>query len=83
MFLEHPIVDADSHKCENPTLLFDYIPAPHRDRLRFVRDRFGENRFQIRDRSPDGTPVDRVFLQPEGYSTGAFRPYHSFAQGDG
>jgi predicted TIM-barrel fold metal-dependent hydrolase len=74
----HPVIDADSHKCENPLVFAEYVPTPFRDRLRFFRDRYGEQRFLIRDRDPvTGDPnVDRVFLQPEGYAKGTFRPYH-------
>jgi uncharacterized protein len=71
------VVDADSHKCENPPVLYDYVPAEHRARLRFVRDRFGEQRFELRDRDPrSGELVWRTFLQPDGYAKGTFRPYH-------
>ncbi len=71
------VIDADSHKCENPPVLFDYLPAAYRDRLRFTRDRFGEQRFEIRDRDArTGEPCWRVFLQPEGFAKGTFRPYH-------
>jgi predicted TIM-barrel fold metal-dependent hydrolase len=42
-----------------------------------VRDRFGEQRFCIQDRDArSGEPRWRVFLQPEGYGKGTFRPYH-------
>jgi predicted TIM-barrel fold metal-dependent hydrolase len=71
------IVDADSHKCENPPVLFDYLAAAERERLRFVRDRYGEQRFELRDRDArTGEFVWRTFLQPEGYAKGTFRPYH-------
>ncbi|HEU4427709.1 MAG TPA: amidohydrolase family protein [Myxococcota bacterium] len=71
------VVDADSHKCENPAVWFDYLPARFRERLRFVRDRFGEQRFELRDRDArSGELVWRTFLQPEGYAKGTFRPYH-------
>lgn len=73
-----PVIDADSHKCENPLVFCDYLPAPFRDRLRFVRDRFGEQRFHIVDRDPNTGAPDfvRPFLQAEGYGKGTFRPYH-------
>ncbi len=71
------VVDADSHKCENPPVLYDYVPPEHRARLRFVRDRYGEQRFELADRDPrSGERVWRTFLQPEGYAKGTFRPYH-------
>jgi predicted TIM-barrel fold metal-dependent hydrolase len=71
------VVDADSHKCENPAVFADYLPQEARARLRFVRDRYGEQRFELRDRDPrSGAFVWRTFLQPEGYAKGTFRPYH-------
>jgi predicted TIM-barrel fold metal-dependent hydrolase len=71
------VVDADSHKCENPAVLADYLAPAYRARLRFVRDRFGEQRFELRDRdAQSGESVWRTFLQPEGYAKGTFRPYH-------
>ncbi len=78
MFLGHPVIDADSHKCENPAVFFDYIPQPYRARFSLVRDRYGEQRFRILDRNPQTGRADfaRVFLQPEGYGKGTFRPYH-------
>jgi hypothetical protein len=30
MLLGHPVIDADSHKCENPVVFFDFIPQPWR-----------------------------------------------------
>ena len=70
------VIDADSHKCENPPVLADYVPAAFRDRIRFVRDRYGEQRFELHDRGARGERVWRTFLQPEGYAKGTFRPYH-------
>jgi predicted TIM-barrel fold metal-dependent hydrolase len=71
------VIDADSHKCENPPVLADYVPAAFRERLRFVRDRYGEQRFELHDRNPhSGARLWRTFLQPEGYAKGTFRPYH-------
>jgi len=74
----HPVVDADSHKCENPAVFFDYIPREHRHRLSLVRDRYGEQRFRILDVDPrTGRPeLPRVFLQVEGLGKGTYRPYH-------
>jgi len=74
-----PIIDADSHKCENPLLFRDFLPAADRDRIQFRRDRYGEQRFCIVDRNPETGRKDfsRVFLQPEGYGKGTFRPYHA------
>jgi len=72
-----PVIDADSHKCENPVVFADYIDRPYRDRLSFVRDKYGEQRFQIDDWWPaKRTRLRRTFLQPEGYGKGTFRPYH-------
>jgi predicted TIM-barrel fold metal-dependent hydrolase len=71
------VIDADSHKCENPAVLLDYIPRAQRRRIRFVRDRYGEQRFCLLDRDPrSGAQSWRVFLQPEGYGKGTYRPYH-------
>ncbi len=79
MFDGHPVIDADSHKCENPVLFLDYIDAPYRSRLSFVRDRYGEQRIRILDRgSRSGSPdLVRLFLQPEGWGKGTYRPYHA------
>lgn len=74
----HPVIDADSHKCENPAVFFDYIDGRYRDRVSLLRDRYGEQRFCILDFDP-GTrapSLRRVFLQPEGFGKGTFRPYH-------
>lgn len=72
------VIDADSHKCENPAVFVDYLPAPLRRRIRFVRDRYGEQRFCLQDRhARTGEACWRVFLQPEGYGKGTFRPYHA------
>lgn len=71
------VIDADSHKCENPAVFFDYVPAPWRSRIRLARDRYGEQRFRLLDRRPGtGERFERTFLQPEGYGKGTFRPYH-------
>jgi predicted TIM-barrel fold metal-dependent hydrolase len=73
-----PIIDADSHKCENPVFFFDYIPKPYRDRISLVRDRYGEQRFCFRDfdASTGRNDLERVFLQIDGYGKGTYRPYH-------
>ena len=62
----HPVIDADSHKCENPAVFFDYIPGHYRDRVSVVRDRYGEQRFRIVDIDPHTRSAEwaRVFLQP-------------------
>jgi predicted TIM-barrel fold metal-dependent hydrolase len=72
------VIDADSHKCENPVIFLDYVDPRFRDRISFVRDRFGEQRIQILDHLPcaPGRRVARLFLQPEGWGKGTFCPYH-------
>ena len=73
-----PVVDCDSHKCENPVIFLDYVDAAFRDRVGFVRDRYGEQRIRILDRRPDGGGLfERLFLQPEGWGKGTYRPYHA------
>lgn len=72
-----PVIDADSHKCENPVVFLDYIDAPYRDRIGFVRDRWGEQRIRILDRRPDGEGhFERLFLQQDGWGKGTYRPFH-------
>lgn len=74
----HAVIDADSHKCENPLVFPDFVPAPFRRRLGFVRDRYGEQRIRITDADPSTgrAELTRLFPQPEGYGKGTFRPYH-------
>jgi predicted TIM-barrel fold metal-dependent hydrolase len=74
----HLVVDADSHKCENPAVFFDYIPSEYRDRISLVRDRYGEQRFELVDCDPaTGRPeLRRVFPQIDGLGKGTYRPYH-------
>ncbi|MGH0028414.1 MAG: amidohydrolase family protein [Myxococcota bacterium] len=75
--MNHLVIDADSHKCENPVVFLDYVEKPHRDRISFVRDRYGEQRIRILDRDPsDGELRERLFLQPDGWGKGTYRPYH-------
>ena len=78
MIHDHPVIDADSHKCENPAVFFEYIPGPYRHRISLLRDRYGEQRFGILDVYPaTGRPeLPRVFLQQEGFGKGTYRPYH-------
>jgi predicted TIM-barrel fold metal-dependent hydrolase len=58
-------------------VLLDYVDASYRKRIRFVRDRWGEQRFCLQDRhAVTGEHCWRPFLQPEGYGKGTFRPYH-------
>src|SRR4029453_17110727 len=63
---------------ENPAVFFDYIPSEFRSRVSLLRDRYGEQRFCIRDFDPHSRACDfeRVFLQIEGYGKGTYRPYH-------
>ncbi len=62
MIEAHPVIDADSHKCENPAVFLDYVPAPFRDRVSFVRDRYGEQRIRVVDRDPrSGRPELQAF----------------------
>lgn len=35
----HPVIEADSHKCENPVVFLDYPPCELRDRIGFLLDR--------------------------------------------
>ena len=72
------VIDADSHKCENPLVFLDFVDASQRPRISFVRDRYGEQRIRILDRHPSGgsRPFPRLFLQPEGWGKGTYRPYH-------
>jgi len=72
------VLDADGHKCENPLVFCDYIAPPFRGRFSLLRDRWGEQRFRIVDRDPatGRNELPRVFLQPEGYGKGTYRPYH-------
>jgi predicted TIM-barrel fold metal-dependent hydrolase len=78
MIRGRPVIDADSHKCENPIVFFDYIPEPFRQRVSLIRDRYGEQRFRFLDRNPatGANDLPRVFLQPTGYGKGTYRPYH-------
>ena len=46
------VIDADSHKMENPVVFFDYLEAPYRDRLLSRTDRWGQQRLVIRDFNP-------------------------------
>jgi predicted TIM-barrel fold metal-dependent hydrolase len=79
----HPVIDADSHKCENPVVFLDHVDARFRRRISFVRDRYGEQRIRILDRDPrSGAPdLARLFLQPEGWGKGTYRPYHETTLG--
>ncbi len=69
MIRGRPVIDADSHKCENPIVFFDYIHEQFRKRVSLIRDRYGEQRFRFLDRNPatGANDLPRVFLQPTGY----------------
>ena len=78
MYQDLPVIDADSHKMENPVRFFDYLDAPYRDRLHSKTDRHGQQRLVIRDFNPrTGRPdLERLFPQPEGPGKGAFCAIH-------
>jgi predicted TIM-barrel fold metal-dependent hydrolase len=77
MYDRLPVIDADAHKMENPVVFFDYLDAPHRDRLSSRTDRYGQQRLVIRDRDPrTGTEIERVFPQPDGPGKGAYCAIH-------
>jgi predicted TIM-barrel fold metal-dependent hydrolase len=78
MYRGASVIDADSHKIENPVVFLDYIDRPYRDRVRLVTDQYGEQRVEIRDRHPlTGEPTYvRLYPQPDGFGKGAFRALH-------
>lgn len=78
MYRDHPVIDADSHKIENPVIFLDYIEEPYRDRVRLAADPHGEQRIAISDIDPkSGRPeLLRLYPQPEGFGKGAFAAYH-------
>src|SRR5262245_44906051 len=78
MFRGAPVIDADSHKIENPAIFLDYVEPRYRGRLRTVTDQYGEQRVAITDRNPHTGALDlvRLFPQPDGFGKGAFRAYH-------
>jgi uncharacterized protein len=78
MFRGAPVIDADSHKIENPAIFLDYLEARYRGRVRTVTDHYGEPRVAITDRNPHTGALDlvRLFPQPDGLGKGAFRAYH-------
>jgi hypothetical protein len=73
MFRGAPVIDADSHKIENPVVFLDYLDAPYRNRVRTVTDRYGEQRVAVMDRNPRTGAVDfeRLYPQPDGFGKGA------------
>src|SRR5215470_7485175 len=72
------VIDADSHKMENPVVFFDYLEAPFRDRLSSKVDRHGQQRLVIRDLNPrtGARDLEREFPQPEGPGKGAYCAIH-------
>jgi predicted TIM-barrel fold metal-dependent hydrolase len=78
MFRGAPVIDADSHKIENPIVFLDYVDARYRDRVRVVTDQYGEQRVAITDRNPRTGAADlvRLYPQPDGFGKGAYRAYH-------
>ena len=78
MFRGAPVIDADSHKIENPVVFLEYLEPRYRDRLRTVTDRYGEPRVAITDRLPRTGAIDfvRLYPQPDGFGKGAYRAYH-------
>ena len=72
------VIDADSHKMENPVVFVDYLDAPYRERLFSRTDRWGQQRLVIRDLNPatGGHDLERVFPQPEGPGKGAYCAIH-------
>ncbi len=78
MFDGLPVIDADSHKMENPVVFFDYLEAPYRDRLSSKTDRYGQQRLAIRDFNPrtGRNDLERLFPQPDGPGKGAYCAIH-------
>jgi predicted TIM-barrel fold metal-dependent hydrolase len=78
MFNGMLVIDADSHKMENPVVFFDYLEAPYRDRLSSKTDRYGQQRLVIRDFNPrtGACDLERLFPQPDGAGKGAFCAIH-------
>jgi predicted TIM-barrel fold metal-dependent hydrolase len=78
MYDRLPVIDADSHKMENPVLFFDYLEAPYRDRLYSKTDRYGQQRLAVRDFNPatKQNDLERLFPQPDGPGKGAFCAIH-------
>jgi len=72
------VIDADSHKMENPFVFFDYLDPAYRGRIGSRIDKYGERRLVIRDFNPatGANDLDRVFPRPEGHGKGAFAAIH-------
>jgi predicted TIM-barrel fold metal-dependent hydrolase len=78
MYDGHLVIDADSHKMENPVVFFDYLEAPYRDRLLSRTDRWGQQRLVVVDFNPQTgrNDLERVFPQPDGPGKGAYCAIH-------
>ena len=78
MFRGAPVIDADSHKIENPITFLEYIERPYRERVRVVHDQYGEQRIAIDDRHPftHAPTFARLYPQPDGFGKGAYRALH-------
>ncbi len=78
MFRGAPVIDADSHKIENPVIFLEYVEPAYRNRLRTVIDAHGEQRVAITDRNPRTGKADfvRLYPQPDGLGKGAYRALH-------
>ena len=78
MYRGAPVIDADSHKIENPVAFLEYVDAPYRDRVKLVVDDYGEQRIAITDRDPATGRTDfvRLYPQPDGLGKGAYRALH-------
>ncbi|MGH7897946.1 MAG: amidohydrolase family protein [Candidatus Binatia bacterium] len=72
------VIDADSHKMENPVVFFDHLAPPYRERLSSRTDRYGQQRLVIQDFNPatGKNDLERVFPQPDGAGKGAFSAFH-------
>jgi len=78
MFEGMLVIDADSHKMENPVLFLDYLEPPYRSRLTSRIDRYGQQRLVIQDFNPrtGKNDLERSFPQPEGPGKGAYAAVH-------
>jgi predicted TIM-barrel fold metal-dependent hydrolase len=72
------VIDADSHKMENPVVFLDYLEAPYRGRIASRIDRHGQHRMVLKDFNPrtGQNDLERSFPQPEGAGKGAFAAIH-------
>jgi predicted TIM-barrel fold metal-dependent hydrolase len=72
------VIDADSHKMENPVLFFDYLDPAFRDRFGSRTDRYGQQRLVVHDWNPrtHAPDLERLFPQPDGPGKGAYCAIH-------